>query len=250
MKKIGIVGGLSWRSTVDYYAGLCSHAEEFHLANGRDGTPPMPEMAIESLDLKTAFSYLGDGDEESWSRYDEYHREALTKLEASGAEIAAMAANLPHHRFEAITRGIGIPVISIFDAAAKECVRIGARQVLILGTTPIMGSARFRQHFAKYGIEAAGPRSDADREIVRDMILDLQQGRMEGAADRLSTLVWTAYEEMFRGLPAVCLACTELPLAFPMHKSKASFEFFGALYVNTTAAHIDAIFDAAKDGEG
>jgi len=249
MKKIGIVGGLSWRSTVDYYAGLCSRAEELSLAKGLEGTPSMPEMAIESLDLKTAFSYLGDGDEESWSRYDEYHRAALKKLEASGAEIAAMAANSPHHRFEAITRGIDIPVISIFDAAARECVRIGARQVLILGTPLIMGSAKFRQHFAKYGIEAAGPRGDAEREIVAELIADLQQGRSEGAADRLGNIAWTAYEEMFRGLPVVCLACTELPLAFPELKSKASFKFCGALYVNTTAAHIDAIFNAASDGE-
>ncbi|MGB6691677.1 MAG: aspartate/glutamate racemase family protein [Terracidiphilus sp.] len=250
MKKIGIVGGLSWRSTVDYYTGLCSRAEELHLAKGLNGTPPMPEMAIESLDLKTAFSYLGDGDEESWARYDEYHRAALVKLETSGAEIAVMAANSPHHRFEAITHGIGIPVISIFDAAAKECVRMGARQVLILGTPLIMGSAKFRQHFAKYGIEAAGPRDDAERGVAAELIADLQQGRVDGAADRLGNIAWTAYEELFRGLPVVCLACTELPLAFPDFKSRASFEFCGALYVNTTAAHIDAIFDAAKEGEG
>lgn len=250
MKKIGIVGGLSWRSTVDYYTGLCSRAEEFHAAKRLEGTPPMPEMAVESLDLKTAFSFLGDGDEESWSRYDEYHRAALVRLEASGVDVAALAANSPHHRFEAITRGIGIPVVSIFDAAASECVRVGARNVLILGTPLIMGSAKIRQHFAKYGIEAAGPRGDAEREIAAGLIADLQQGRMDGAADRLGNIAWTAYEELFRGLPVVCLACTELPLAFPQLKSRASFEFCGAKYVNTTAAHIDAIFDTAKNGEG
>jgi aspartate racemase len=248
MKKIGLVGGIGWRSTVEYYAGLCRRAEERGSEPGRSGIHSIPEIVVESLDHDKAILFLGDDENgKSWSEFEEYHRAALLRLESCGAEVAAIASNSPHHRFEEIIRGIRIPVIGIFDASASECARIGARQVLILGTRLIMRSEKIRESFARHGIEALGPADDAWRAQTAELSTDLQQGRVEGAADRLGNISWSAYEELFRGLPVVCLACTELPLAFPDHTSHASFEYCGARYVNSTAAHIDAIFDAALD---
>jgi aspartate racemase len=252
VKKIGLVGGVGWRSTVEYYAGLCRRAEDFRKSLAPGARHPTSEIIIESLDHVKAVSLLGDDDkEESWSDFDAYHRTALLRLETAGAEVAAISSNSPHHRFEAIVRGVRIPVISIFDASAKECARIGARQVLILGTELIMRSARIRESFARQGIEAAGPGrgpgDDAWRARTVELIADLEQGRVEGAADRLGNIAWAAYEELFDGLPIVCLACTELALAFPEHAHDASFDYCGAKYISSTAAHIDAIFDAATD---
>ncbi len=131
MKKSGIVGGVAWLSTVDYYTEICRRSERLHLAKNLQCAPSTPEMSIESLDLNKAFSYLGtDDDEESWSQFDEYHRAALQRLEASGAEFALIASNTSHHRFSAIVRGIGIPVISIFgerDAIARRTVYTAVR---------------------------------------------------------------------------------------------------------------------------
>jgi aspartate racemase len=56
-----------------------------------------------------------------------------------------MASNTPHHRLEAIVRGVRIPIISIFEAAANKSARIGAAEVLILGTTLTMRSQVFRK---------------------------------------------------------------------------------------------------------
>src|SRR4029077_11425216 len=137
----------------------------------RAGPPAYPEMTIESLDLNRAVSYLGkDGDEESWRQFDDYHRVALKRLEASGADFALMACNTAHHRFTSIVRGIGIPVINIFDEVEKECARHGAREVLILGTGLTMGSAVFRDAFAKQGIEASGPDAEAIRTATVELI--------------------------------------------------------------------------------
>jgi aspartate racemase len=243
MRKIGIVGGLGWRSTLAYYEGLCSRAEAAHSG---EGLPSMPEIAIESLDLGKAISYLGrDDDEPSWAAFDEYHRNALHRLEASGAEVAAIAANAAHHRLASITRGIAIPVMSIFDALAHECVRVGARQALILGVPLIMRSARVREALASYGTETAGPADEGLCALTAELIAELQQGRELGAAERLNRIARAGYESQFHGEPVVCLACTELPLAFPQFKVQASFEWHGVRYVNTTAAHIDAIFAQA-----
>jgi aspartate racemase len=249
MKKIGIVGGVAWPSTVHYYSEICRRAEQWHLARNPQAEPSTPEMSIESLDVSKAVSNFGvDGDEESWLQFDEYHRAALKRVEVSGADFALVASNTPHHRFPAIVRGIGIPVLSILDAAAKESAGIRASQVLILGTAVTMRSLRFCEAFAKYGVEAAGPNDAAMRDMTVRLITELQLGKLEGAAERLTRIAKLSFEQRFTGQPVVCLACTELPLAFKEQKMLATFEYDGVLFMNTTALHINAAFDFAVNG--
>jgi aspartate/glutamate racemase len=95
----------------------------------------LSQKCIESLDLNKAVSYLGtDGDEASWSRFDNYHYEALKRLEGCRAEVEVIASSTAHHHFEAIVRAIKVPVISILDAAAQAAAGMWAREVLIPGT--------------------------------------------------------------------------------------------------------------------
>jgi aspartate racemase len=246
MKKMGIVGGVGWRSTVDYYSEVCRRSEEWHLARNPQTVPSIPEVSIESLDLNKAVSYLGtDDDDESWRQFDDYHRAALQRLEASGADFALMASNTPHHRFADIVHGIGIPVISIFDEVASESARIGAREVLILGTPVTMRSKRFREAFAQRGVAAAGPDNQVARAMTADLIAKLQLGETEGAAERLGRIAKISFERQVGGQSVVCLACTELPRAFQEQKMLTTFEYDGTLYINGTAVHIDAAFDFA-----
>lgn len=246
MKKIGIVGGLAWPSTVDYYTELCRRAEERHAAAGRARIPAIPEIGIESLDLARAASLIGiDGDEASWSRFDEYHRDALRRLEAGRAAFALIASNTAHHRFDEIVRGVGIPVIHIWEETARECARLGTAQVLILGTDVTMRSARLSARFANHGIEAAGPDDDDARTRTADVIAELQAGRTEGAAGRIERIAKESFARQFASPPFVCLACTELPLAFPERKRLASFSDRGVTYINSSAAHIAAAFELA-----
>jgi len=248
MKKIGIVGGVAWLSTVDYYSEICRRSERWHVARGAPGVPSTPEMSIESLDLNKAVSYLGiDGDEESRSLFDDYHRAALRRLKASGVEFALMASNTPHDRYASIVRGIGIPVINIFEVVAKESARMGASEVLILGTATTMRSPRFREELAKYGVEGVGPQDETARAMTAGLIADLQVGKLEGAAERLERIAKSAFAR-FKAPPVVCLACTEFALAFPEQKTLATFEYDGVMYINSTAVHINAAFDFAVDG--
>jgi aspartate racemase len=251
MKKIGIVGGVAWLSTVDYYSEICRRSERWHLARNPCAVPSTPEMSIESLDLIKAISYFGnDDDEESWLKFDNYHREALRRLEASGADFALMASNTPHHRFTSIVRGVGIPVISIVDAVAKESVRIGATEVLLLGTALTMRSPRFREEFAKCGIVATGPHDETTRAMTIRLITELQLGQLDGATIQLGRIVRRSLEWQFGVQPVVCLACTELPLAFPDERMLPTFEYDGVLYINSTAVHINAAFDFAVSQSG
>lgn len=238
MKKIGLVGGIAWPSTVDYYAGLCRLAETAHI---------LPEMSIESLDHERAVSYLGrEGDEASWARFEAYHHEALQRLEQSGAEVAAIASNTSHLRFAQITAGIRIPVINIFDALAAECARRGESEVLILGTAATMTSARLPAVFASRGMNATGPKDETLRALTVQLSKELQRGVDQAAAPRLADIV--RRHAAGRPTPLACLACTELPLAFPGSGSRTLIESEGIRYLNSSTVHMHAIFDHATSG--
>ena len=238
MKRVGIVGGIAWPSTVEYYAGLCRLSEQ---------QGETPEMVIESLDHNLAVSYVGDdGRAGSWQRFDAYHHDALARLEAAGADFALIASNTSHHRLGEILRGIRIPVLSLFDVVAAECARLGARRVLILGTATTMGSPRLREAFAARGVMAAGPEDPEVRAASIQLSRELQHhGELTGAAAELGAMVRASRSPDGEPL-LVCLACTELPLAFPTHKTLAVFESGGFRYMNTTAVHVRAAFDYAN----
>ncbi|HTC48495.1 MAG TPA: aspartate/glutamate racemase family protein [Candidatus Aquilonibacter sp.] len=246
MKKIGIVGGIAWPSTVDYYSEICRRSEQWHLARNPNAVPSTPEISIESLDLHKVFSYIGnDQDEASWTQFDDYHRAALLRIEASGADFALMASNSPHHRFASITRGIKIPVLNLLQVVAKEASCQGAHEVLILGTALAMRSAKFREIFAKRGIMASGPSSETAKATISAMVFELQRGKIESAAERIGAIAKAEFKNQFSGRPVVHLGCTELPLAFPNQKTLSTFEEDGVLYLNSTALHIDAAFEFA-----
>jgi aspartate racemase len=244
MKKIGIVGGIGWQSTVDYYTDLCHRAEQQCLAANARRVPSIPEMSIESLDMQKAISYLGcDGDESSWQQFDNYHRVALMRLAASGADFALLASNTPHHRFATIVRGVGIPVIDLYAVIAEHCARINAGRVLILGTAFTMKSQRLRNAFAKVGVDAAAPQGAAAQEVVQ-LIADLHVTRLAEAPERIARIARIAFAQS-TALQTVCLACTELLLAFPKHRRAAAFEVDDIRYTNASALHMDAAFALA-----
>jgi aspartate racemase len=229
MKKIGMVGGTAWVSTVEYYSAICELGADAGV---------QPEFSIESIDNARAQSYIGvHGDEASWERFDAYDRAALQRVERSGAGIAFLAANTPHHRFEAITAGVNIPVINIVDAVAKVCRDNEIDRLLLLGTALTMSSATIRDRFAARGIEAIAP-PERERGAIVDRIERLQRGDDAGAVAHITGLA--------NGHRAVALACTELPLAFPDERRSAWFECEGVRYLNTLAIHAQAVFSYAR----
>ncbi|HET7162284.1 MAG TPA: aspartate/glutamate racemase family protein [Rhodanobacteraceae bacterium] len=248
MKKTGILGGIAWPSTAEYYAGFCRLAERRHADAGRTGPAEMPEMSIESLDLARAAALLGNDDDElSWRAFDDYHRAGLQRLERAGAAFAVIACNTAHHRLKQITRDVDIPVISILDVAADACLRLGVGRLLILGTETVMTSNLFRNTFRQRGIDAFGPSYPHHVRSILSTIEALEHCRIDGAADRIREVVAGMPENGNPGSTAVYLGCTELPLAFEANRTEEVFERDGVRYINSTALHIRAAFDCAME---
>jgi aspartate racemase len=245
MKKLGIVGGVAWASTVDYYKTICRLSMERHAALGAEGPPSFPEMSIESLNIKKSFGLRGGDitDDASWAAYDAYFRAALQRLASSGAEVAIIASNTPHNRLASITRGLDIPVVSIFDAVAKACAGLGVKDMLILGTAPTMDAPNFAAVLATHGIKAFSPPQAEARKKTVALIAELQTDRNERAAQRMQDIVDASFAATTKPR-AVCLACTELPLAFPALERQGDLVVGDIHYINTTVVHAKAAFAA------
>lgn len=242
MKKLGIIGGTAWASTVDYYAAICRLSEAHFRDLQVEGIPPTPEMAIESLDHRTAVSYIGTiGDERSWARFDGYHRDALLRLAASGAQVALLASNTPHYRFGAITSGVPIPVVNIFEATAAECARTGADDVLILGTALTMETNALGDALMRRGIASFVPER-SERAKVLDVIERLQRLAFDQTAQDIHAIAAAAFVRRPSHRRAICLACTELPLAFGERRFEKTFQNGDYRCINSSAIHAAAAF--------
>ena len=84
MKKIGIIGGIGWPSTIEYYRHICELCLAYHADKNISGPAPMPEMLIESLNLNYAVTNRGTSKPGSWDVWDTYFNNALRRLSAGG----------------------------------------------------------------------------------------------------------------------------------------------------------------------
>jgi len=249
MKKIGILGGLAWPATIEYYKAICQLSQNHHARLNCPGPSPMPEMCIESVNINYSYNHRGRyGDEASWCAYDAYFRDALQRLEDNGVDFAIIASNTPHIRYDAITDGLKIPVISIFEAVADICHIRGIDEFLLLGTEPTMNSGKFSDHLKRRGIRAFAPPHDRLKSEVADLISELFTGKSENGRARIHAIVGSSFEQAGIGKKVVCLACTELPLAFEGREQLETFEEDGIFYLNTTIIHAKAAFKYAVSG--
>ena len=246
-KKIGIVGGVSWISTLEYYQAICEMSHRCYPEKEVAGPPVIPEMAIESLNINKSVGLRGQpGDDSSWRDFEAYFRAALLRLQASGADFAIIASNTPHNRFEQITEGIGIPVLSIFEAVASACVERNIEKVLVLGTEPTMSSQVFPGVLEKRGITGILPDAGEDRNNVISLISELQAEKNNRGAAQIKGLADKYLGASRNGGTAVCLSCTELSLAFPQHMHLPMFEIDGVTYLNTILIHAETAFEFAR----
>lgn len=237
-RKIGIVGGIGWRSTADYYAAI------HELAPRAFGGGSHIELSIESLDLALAASLLADGERDGrWEGFDNYHRAALLRLERSEVEIGLIACNTPHERLQEIRRGTGLELVDLFDAAAAEAERRKPDRLLVLGTPTVLRSRRLMDRYAERGIRTVTPLGETSKSLDR-LIHDLQSGPVPKASDKLKDLIiscgWTPGSN-----DLVALHCTELPLAFGERGRSPAFDHQGLRFLNASMIHVGALLEKA-----
>ena len=245
MKKIGMIGGLAWPSTIDYYRLLCKGTNTHFKSAGHSHPYPSPPLVMESLNIAYTRSLRGKhGDDVSWQQFDEVFRAAFMRLKEAGAQFGFIASNTPHMRLEAIKNGLDFPVVSILETTSEAVSRLGGKRALVLGTPVTMRDDSYPKALDEHGIDCIPRLPDrVIAELASIIDEDLYQGNSHGVREKLVNL--SKHHISDPSTDIVCLACTELPLAFPEHQDAMHFIDDGITYVNTTVAHAQAVLHKA-----
>ncbi len=202
MKTLGIIGGMSWESTIEYYR-LINKAVRDRLGGVHSG-----RIVLTSVDFQ---SYSDDMAADRWDAVERGLLEETDRLIASRVDGLLIATNTMHIFAGQIATRSGLPVIHIADALGKEIARSGVRRVGLLGTRYSMEKGFYKDRLAqRFGIESVVPEESDRLEINRIIFSELCGGRfLESSKQKLVTVIRKLRE---RGAEGVILGCTELPL--------------------------------------
>jgi aspartate racemase len=228
MKKIGLIGGITWHSTIEYY-------REINLETGRRlGGTHSAALVIESLDFEEIARLGAQGrEEEVFARF----LAAGLSLRQSGAEVNALCANTAHRRAARLEEEIGLPLVHIGDATGNAVRAAGLSSVGLLGTARTMTEPFLQQRLAqKHCLQVLTPEAPVRSEIDRFIFGEMVEGVFSPQA--LDAVQRACAELVARGAQGVVLGCTELPIL--MRGVSTSFPTF-----DTTRLHAVSIVDAA-----
>ncbi len=156
MKKIGILGGISAASTIDYYKKILDLYYEKH------HDYYYPEITIESLD----FQYFTDfEDNNEMTGYKDYIMKGIRNLENAGSELIIMSANSPHSVYPYVTAQTDTPMISIVEAVGRQAQKQNLKKLLLTGIKYTMKSTFYQEGLKSFGIEVIAP-SDKDKDAI------------------------------------------------------------------------------------
>ena len=227
MKTIGLLGGMSWESSIEYERIINTEIRR------RLGGVHSADLLIRSYDFDI-IEALQKKDE--WERAGALLAADAVRLEEAGADLIVLATNTMHKVAPHIEAAITIPFLHIADATADAIHRAGIESVALLGTRYTMEQNFYRGRLADRGLTVMVP-DVAERSFIHDVIFgELVQGRVEAASKR-------RFLEVIDGLYAqgaegVVAGCTEIELLVTPNDLDRP-------YFPTTRIHAIAAVDAA-----
>lgn len=201
MKTLGLIGGTSWVSTVDYYRYINQ------LANEKRGSLNFAPILLYSISFNDVKSLADASD---WNNLGKLLSGVAKNLESAGAEAIVLCANTTHIVAEKIEEEISIPLIHITDATAKEILQQSLKTVALLGTKFTMDNDFYRARLNCYGIETIIP-NDEERDFIHSSIFE-ELGKdifTVETKERYLNIIQNLHR---RGAEGVIFGCTEIPM--------------------------------------
>lgn len=202
MKTIGLIGGVSWESTLEYYRIINQEI------NKRLGGYHSAKCLIYSVDFAEIEELQRLG---KWEVIRDIITDAALNLKKGGADFIIICTNTLHKIADDIEKSAGIPLIHIVDAAGREIVKRDIRKVGLLGTRFTMEKGFYKDFLLdKFGIHVIIP-EQSDREIVHNIIFEeLCFGVVkESSREQYVRIINQMADE---GSEGIILGCTEIPL--------------------------------------
>lgn len=196
---IGVLGGMSATSTVEYYRELNARV------NDRLGGHHAAEVVIYSVDFGEIEPLIHA---DRWDEAGDLLADAASRLEAAGADFVLVATNTMHRVAPAIESAVSIPLVHIVDVTADAASAAGLDTLGVLGTAPVMEMEFYRDRFADHGVEVVVPDA-AGRELVDSVIFEeLTHGVFtEESRDAYRAVMDDLVDA---GAEGIVLGCTEI----------------------------------------
>ncbi|GKT10016.1 aspartate/glutamate racemase family protein [Desulforhabdus sp. TSK] len=230
MKTIGLIGGMSWESTVEYYR-IINQEVSRRLGGFHSG-----KILMYSVDFGEVESLMREG---KWDRIGDRVAAIARTLEAGGADLVLLCTNTVHKVADRIETAVQVPFIHIADATGDAIVGKGLTRVGLLGTRYTMEEDFYRERLAqKFGLSVLIP-PDEKRGMINDVIFnELCKGVVKPSSRNAFKGV---IEELgARGAQGIILGCTEIPMLM-------GSEDCGIPLLDTTRIHALRAVDHALD---
>lgn len=231
MKTIGLIGGMSWESSIEYYRIINETAKEklggLHSAKSLMVTVDFAE--IEQLQH-----------EDRWDEAGQILVNCAQDLERGGADFIVLCTNTMHKLADQIIANVNIPFLHIADATAEKIALAGIKRIGLLGTRFTMEHDFYKGRLIQnFGLDVLTP-NEADRKIVHRVIYDeLVQGKIVDASRNEYKRIMEALIE--NGAEGIILGCTEIELLVKQSDSRVP------LFPTTSIHAVSAVEYALKD---
>lgn len=229
MQTIGLIGGMSWHSTLTYYRVL---NERVAAARGGHASA---KVALQSLDFAEVRACQTSGD---WAGSAALLADAARRCEAGGADLVAICTNLMHKNFDAVEAAVNVPAVHIADAVARVARENGWTTLGLLGARWVMEETFYAERLARHGIAVVTPDEAGRAEVDRVVFEEITQGRfLDSSRDSYAAIM---RDLGARGADAVVLACTEIGLLVDPDSAPLPT-------VDSALAHAELLADLALD---
>lgn len=202
MKTIGMIGGMSWESSLEYYRIINQ------TVNKKLGGFHSAKIVIYSVDFQEIEKLQHQG---NWSQATQIMINAAQRVERAGADFLIIATNTMHKMADQIEESVRIPLLHIVDVTAEAIKSNGQRRAGLLGTRFTMEQDFYKGRLlAKHGIEVLIPEEE-QRQLIHDILYDeLCLGQLKEASRRLFKNI--ILDLVAKGAEGIILGCTEIPL--------------------------------------
>lgn len=232
MKTIGLLGGMSWESTIPYYRQINQRIKQ------QLGGLHSAKIILYSVDFADIEALQRSGD---WDRAGELLAEAAVKLQAAGADCLVLCTNTMHKVAAVIETAVTIPLLHIADATAEAIQLAGLNKVALLGTRFTMEQDFYKKRLTEsYGLEVLVP-DEESRALVHQVIYQELCLGLVKPDSRLQYQQIMA-DLVVQGAEAIILGCTEIALL-------VSAEDCAVPLFDTTFLHAQKAADYALEQE-
>jgi aspartate racemase len=201
LRKLGLIGGMSWLSTRTYY----DHINR--MVQARLGASASAPLLIESLDFRDLVR-LSSADD--WARAAGILADSARRLEAAGATAIVIGANSMHKVHDNVAAAVSVPVIHIAECVAERMAADAVKKAALIGTRNVMVESFYRQKLIARDIELLPPEMQFVETLDRIIYDELLLGKASRQAQRELKTILTNLEQ--DGAEAVVLGCTELEM--------------------------------------